>query len=51
MSVPREIPGKNDCIERQNMSDAIHLEEHPTTLLKKGETYDEITSYQFKVIQ
>lgn len=39
------------CIETQNMPDAIHLEEHPTTLLKKGETYDEITSYQFKVIQ
>ena len=38
------------CIETQNMPDAIHLEEHPTTLLKKGETYDEITSYQFKVI-
>lgn len=39
------------CIETQNMPDAIRLEEHPTTLLKKGETYDEITSYQFKVIQ
>ena len=39
------------CIETQNMPDAIHLEEHPTTLLKKGETCDEITSYQFKVIQ
>lgn len=39
------------CIETQNMPDAIHLEEHPITLLKKGETYDEITSYQFKVIQ
>ena len=39
------------CIETQNMPDAIHLEEHPTTLLKKGETYDGITSYQFKVIQ
>ena len=35
------------CIETQNMPDAIHLEEHPTTLLKKGETYDEITSYKF----
>ena len=31
------------CIETQNMPDAIHLEEHPTTLLKKGD--------QFKVIQ
>ena len=39
------------CIETQNMPDAIHLEEHPSTILKKAETYDEITSYQFKVIK
>ncbi|MFQ7318738.1 MAG: galactose mutarotase, partial [Massilimicrobiota timonensis] len=39
------------CIETQNMPDAIHLEEQPTTILRKGETYDETTSYQFKVIQ
>lgn len=39
------------CIETQNMPDAIHLEEQPSTILKKGETYDEMTSYQFKVIK
>lgn len=38
------------CIETQNMPDAIHLEDHPSTILKKGERYDETTSYQFKVI-
>ena len=37
------------CIETQNLPDAIHLEEEPTTILRKGETYDETTSYQFKV--
>ena len=39
------------CIETQNLPDAIHLEEKPTTILKKGEVYDENTSYQFKVIK
>ena len=39
------------CIETQNMPDAIHLEKQPTTILRKGETYDESTSYQFKVIK
>lgn len=39
------------CIETQNLPDAIHIEEHPTTILKEGETYDETTSYQFKVIK
>lgn len=39
------------CIETQNMPDAIHLEKNPTTILRKGETYDETTSYQFKVIK
>lgn len=39
------------CIETQNLPDAIHLEEHPTTILKKGETYDEMTSYKFEVIK
>lgn len=39
------------CIETQNLPDAIHLEENPTTILKKGEVYDEMTSYQFKVIK
>lgn len=39
------------CIETQNMPDAIHLEDNPTTILRKGETYDETTSYQFKVMK
>ena len=39
------------CIETQNLPDAINIEEHPTTILKKGEVYDEKTSYQFKVIK
>lgn len=39
------------CIETQNLPDAIHLEDNPTTILKKGEVYDEMTSYQFKVIK
>lgn len=39
------------CIETQNLPDAIHIEKNPTTILKKGETYDETTSYQFKVIK
>ncbi|MCD8027565.1 MAG: galactose mutarotase [Erysipelotrichaceae bacterium] len=38
------------CIETENLPDAIHLENHPTTILKKGETYDEYTSYKFEVI-
>ena len=29
------------CIETQNMPDAIHLEENPSTILKAGDTYDE----------
>ena len=37
------------CIETQNLPDAIHLEKEPSTILKKGEVYDETTSYQFKV--
>ena len=39
------------CIETQNLPDAIHLEKEPTTILKKGETYDEATSYKFEVIK
>ncbi len=39
------------CIETQNLPDAIHLEKEPSTILKKGEVYDEKTSYQFKVIK
>lgn len=39
------------CIETQNLPDAINIEEDPTTILKKGEVYDEITSYKFEVIK
>lgn len=39
------------CIETQNMPDAIHLEEKPTTILKKGEVYEETTSYTFEVVK
>lgn len=37
------------CIETQNMPDAIHLEDTPTTILKKGERYCESTQLIFKV--
>jgi aldose 1-epimerase len=37
------------CIETQNLPDAIHIEDEPTTILKKGDIYDETTSYTFKV--
>ena len=37
------------CIETQNMPDSIHVESEPTTILKKGQQYDETTSYCFKV--
>lgn len=37
------------CIETQNMPDSIHNEKEPTVILKKGDTYDETTSYRFKV--
>lgn len=39
------------CIETQNLPDAIHIEENPSTILKKGEIYDETTSYTFEVIE
>lgn len=39
------------CIETQNLPDAINIEENPTTILKKGEIYDETTSYKFEVIK
>ena len=39
------------CIETQNLPDAIHLEEEPTTILKKGQIYDETTSYKFEIIR
>lgn len=39
------------CIETQNLPDAINLEEVPTTILKKGEVYDETTTYTFEVVK
>lgn len=39
------------CIETQNLLDTIHLEESPTTILKKGEVYDKTTSYTFEVVK
>lgn len=39
------------CLETQNLPDAIHLEQEPSTILKKGDTYDETTSYTFEVVQ
>lgn len=39
------------CIETQNLPDAINLEENPTTILKKGEAYDEMTAYRFEVVK
>lgn len=51
-------PGKNGepmharsaiCIETQNMPDSIHIEDNPTVILKKGQKFDETTSYQFYV--
>lgn len=39
------------CIETQNLPDAIHIEKNPSTLLKKGEQYDEMTSYRFEVMK
>lgn len=39
------------CIETQNVPDAIHLEKQPTTILRKGDVYDETTSYTFEVIK
>ena len=39
------------CLETQNLPDAIHLEQDPSTILKKGDVYDETTSYTFEVVQ
>ncbi len=39
------------CIETQNLPDAIHIEKNPSTILKKGDLYDETTSYKFEVIK
>lgn len=44
-------PRDGICIETQNMPDAIHLEDKPTTILKKGEVYEETTSYTFEVLK
>ena len=37
------------CIETQNMPDSINKEKNPTVILRKGEMYDEVTSYTFKI--
>lgn len=39
------------CIETQNLPDAINLEENPSTILKKGDVYDEWTTYTFEVVK
>lgn len=39
------------CIETQNLPDAINIEDVPTTILKKGDLYDETTSYKFEVVK
>lgn len=39
------------CIETQNLPDAIHIEKDPSTILRKGEQYDEMTSYRFEVMK
>jgi len=38
------------CIETQFMADSIHLEDIPKVILKKGQIYEESTSYTFEVI-
>nr|WP_296878660.1 hypothetical protein [Thomasclavelia sp.] len=38
-------------METQNLPDAINLEADPTTILRKGEVYDESTSYTFEVVK
>lgn len=37
------------CVETQNMPDAIHNEENPSVILKKGDSYDEYTEFRFGV--
>lgn len=39
------------CIETQNLPDAIHIEKNPSTILRKGETFDAQTSYCLEVIK
>lgn len=55
----KDVLGKNQqlyqkhdgiCIETQFLPDAIHIEEHPSTILRKGETFKAMTSYCFKVV-
>lgn len=36
------------CIETQNMPNSINQDAHPTVILKKGEVYEQMTSYTFK---
>ncbi|MGL5978392.1 MAG: aldose epimerase family protein [Erysipelotrichaceae bacterium] len=38
------------CFETQFLPDAIHLEKHPSTLLKKDELYKHHTTYHFTVL-
>ena len=37
------------CLETQHFPDAIHHENFPSTMLKKGETYHQVTKYTFTV--
>lgn len=37
------------CIETQAAPNAIHIEEEPSTILRKGDTYCAITMFDFKV--
>ena len=51
-----EFPGKEGavygrrtgyCFESQAFPDAVHKENFPTEVLKKGEVYDTVTEYRF----
>ncbi len=37
------------CLETQYMPDEIHLAKEPKVILRKGESYDAVTSYRFEV--
>lgn len=39
------------CIETQFLPDAIHIEEKPSTILRKGEHFKAYSSYKFEVIK
>lgn len=39
------------CMETQFLPDSIHIEKQPKAILKKGDVYDESTSYTFEVIK